>query len=207
MYTTAVPKIERFHCVRFVSLAGLFACSAVSIVGSASAQTCKVKFQVVYLDRLNNLNQGIPDASKKDVEKRLSKIGDVCYAGDGNSGDLVMFIHTSPATFHGTRVHTDTSTASAAAASGDSAAAAAASSSSSVAIPYSVDYSIFVLDVELPLPENKFIVLHTVDQSGLYHTLYGVGYGKGKHPIPNAIEAAAHWIHDDYLEGGSHAKW
>jgi hypothetical protein len=45
-------------------------------------QDCKVTFAVVYLDRLNNTNNGIPAKSVKDVEKRLSKYGDVCYAGD-----------------------------------------------------------------------------------------------------------------------------
>jgi hypothetical protein len=169
---------------------------------------CKVKVQVAYLDRLNNMNLGIPKESRKDVEKRLSKFGDVCYAGEGNPGDLVLFIHTSPATYHGHRVYTNTSNASAAAVGSDGAAAAAASSTTTTtAIPYSVDYSVFILDVELPLPDDKFKILHTVDQKGLYNTIYGIGYGKGKHPIPNAIEAAAKWIHEDYQGTGLKTKW
>ena len=59
----------------------------------------------------------------------------------------------------------------------------------------------------MPMPDDKFKILHTVDQKGLYNTIYGIGYGKGKHPIPNAIEAAAKWIHDDYLGSGAQKKW
>lgn len=40
-----------------------------------------------------------------------------------------------------------------------------------------------------------------------YHTIYGIGYGKGKHPIPNVIEAGAQWLHDSYIGGGSTQKW
>jgi len=53
-------------------------------------QDCKVTFAVVYLDRLNNTNNGIPLKHVKDVEKKLSKYGDVCYAGD-KKADLLFF--------------------------------------------------------------------------------------------------------------------
>ena len=194
--------------MRRVILCAFLACSTLAFGSPKPAPNCKIKIQVVYLDRLDNLNQGIPKKSQNDVEKRLSKFGDVCYAGDGNQGDLVMFIHTSPATYHGYHVYNNSSNASAAAVNNDgSGAAAAASSTSTTAVPYSVDYSVFILDIELPLPDNKFQVLHTVDQKGLYNKIYGIGYGKGKHPIPNAIEAAAQWIHDVYLGSPSQSKW
>ena len=111
-------------------------------------QDCKVTFGVVYLDRLNNTNNGIPQKNVKDVEKKLSQFGDVCYAGD-KKPDLVFFIHTTPAVYHGTHVYTNNSTSAAAVtdAAGNS-AAAAASSSSTTAVPYSVDYSVFILDIE-----------------------------------------------------------
>jgi hypothetical protein len=193
--------------MRFVPICVLLVLCPLAFGAPKSVPICKVKIQVAYLDRLNNMNLGIPKDSQKDVEKRLSKFGDVCYAGDGNPGDLVMFIHTSPATYQGHHVYTNTSNSAAAAASDGSAAAAAASSTSTTVVPYSVDYSVFILDIELPLPDNKFRILHTVDQKGLYNTIYGIGYGKGKHPIPNAIEAAAKWIHDEYLGSGSQSKW
>jgi hypothetical protein len=147
---------------------------------------------------LNNLNIGLSPNVLKDIQKTLAKVGDICYVGD-RPGDLVLFIHTTPATYHGTHVYTDTSSSAAAATSGDgSAAAAAASSSSSVAVPYDVDYSVFILDIELPGPNGTFKVIRTFDQKGLYRTIYGIGYGKGKHPIPNVIEAAVGWLHSDF---------
>lgn len=194
--------LKQLVCMYVLALVG-----SRMIAETKPAPPCKVTFQVAYLDRLNNLNPGIPAKSRKDIDKRLSKLGDVCYAGDGQAGDLVMFIHTSPATYHGHRVYTNTSSTSAAAASGDNAAASAATNTSTTAVPYSVDYSVFILDIELPMPEDKFKVLHTVDQKGLYNTIYGIGYGKGKHPIPNAIDAAAQWIHDVYLANNSQTKW
>jgi hypothetical protein len=156
------------------------------------------------------MNVGIPKSSLKDIENRMSKYGDVCYVGDKEkSGDLVFFIHTTPAVYHGTRVYTNNNSSSAAATGGDgSAAAAAASSSTTTAVPYDVDYSVFILDIEKQQPDGSFKVLYTFDQKGLYHTIYGIGYGKGKHPIPNVIEAGAKWLHEEYL--GSKAtsdKW
>ncbi len=163
------------------------------------AQDCKVTFAVVYLDRLNNTNNGIPAKSVKDVEKRLSKYGDVCYAGD-KKADLIFFIHTTPAVYHGTHVYTDTSTSSAAATDGNgNSAAAAASSSSTTVVPYTMDYSVFILDIESQQPDGSYRIVRTLDQRGLYHTIYGIGYGKGKHPIINVIDAAAQWLHDNNL--------
>lgn len=162
-------------------------------------QDCKVTFSVVYLDRLNNTNNGIPKNSLKDVEKKLSAYGDVCYAGEKRA-DLVFFIHTTPAIYHGTHVYTNNSTSAAAVTDGNgNAAAAAASSSSTIAVPYSVDYSVFLLDIETQQPDGSFRIVRTLDQKGLYHTIYGIGYGKGKHPIANVIDAGARWLHENNL--------
>jgi hypothetical protein len=60
-----------------------------------------------------------------------------------------------------------------------------------------VDYSVFLLDIMVPNQDGsdkEFRVLRTFDQQALYNTMYGIGYGKGKHPIPNVIEAAAFGI-------------
>lgn len=78
-------------------------------------------------------------------------------------------------------------------------AAAAASSSSTTAVPYSVDYSVFILDIESPQPDGSYKILRTLDQKGLYNTMYGIGYGKGKHPIPNLIDEGAKWLHENNL--------
>lgn len=80
---------------------------------SNPVQDCKITFAVVYLDRLNNTNNGIPQKSLKDVEKKLGQYGDVCYAYD-KKPDLVFFIHTTPAVYHGTRVYTSNSSSAAA---------------------------------------------------------------------------------------------
>ncbi len=170
-------------------------------------QLCKVTFSVAYLDRLNNINNGIPEANLKDIQKKLSDFGDVCYA-TGKKADLIFFIHTTPAVYHGTHVYTNNSSSAAAATSDDgSAAAAAASSSSTTAVPYTVDYSVYILDIEIPQQDGTFKILRTLDQKGLYHTIYGIGYGKGKHPIPNVILAGAGWLHDDYLGNKPSGKW
>jgi hypothetical protein len=162
-------------------------------------QDCKATFAVVYLDRLNNTNNGIPAKSLKDVEKKLSKYGDVCYAGD-KKPDLIFFIHTTPAVYHGTHVYTDNSTSAAAATDGNgNSAAAAASSSSTTVVPYTVDYSVFILDIESPQPDGTYKILRTLDQKGLYNRIYGIGYGKGKHPIINVIDAGAQWLHENNL--------
>jgi hypothetical protein len=47
--------------------------------------------------------------------------------------------------------------------------------------------------------ERTFTTLHTFDQKGLYHTMYGIGYGKGKNPIVSVIDQAAKWLHENNL--------
>jgi hypothetical protein len=182
-----------------LSILAFLLASTSALCHEKPVRDCKVTFAVVYLDRLNNTNNGIPAKNVKDVEKKLSNYGDVCYAGD-KKADLVFFIHTTPAVYHGTRVYTDNSTSTAAVtdANGNS-AAAAASSSSTTAVPYAVDYSVFILDIESPQPDGSYKILRTLDQKGLYRTMYGIGYGKGKHPIPNLIDEGAKWLHENNL--------
>src|SRR5205814_4560673 len=104
-----------------------------------------------------------------------------CYSANKNA-DLVFFIHTTPAVYHGTRVYTNNSTSAAAATDGNgNSAGAAASSSSTTAIPYSVDYSVFLLDIERQQPDGSFRILRTRDQQDLNTPLYGPEYGKRKH--------------------------
>jgi hypothetical protein len=182
-----------------VSIFAFASVSTAALCHEKPVQDCKVTFAVVYLDRLNNTNNGIPSKSAKDVEKKLSKYGDVCYAGD-KKADLLFFIHTTPAVYHGARVYTNNSTSAAAVTDGQgNAAAAAASSSSTTAVPYSVDYSVFILDIETRQPDGAYRILRTLDQKGLYNTMYGIGYGTGKHPITNVIDAGAKWLHENNL--------
>jgi len=183
----------------FVVLFALIIGATPAFCHSKPVQDCKVTFSVVYLDRLNNTNNGISPKNTKEVEKKLSKYGDVCYLGD-KKADLVFFIHTTPAVYHGAHVYTNNSTSAAAATSNNgSAAAAASSSSSTTAVPYSVDYSVFLLDIEKQESDGTFRILRTLDQKGFYSTIYGIGYGKGKHPITNVIDAGAKWLHENNL--------
>jgi hypothetical protein len=202
-------SVARSHPVIFRQIASVCLFAALGATALASTKPdpgCKITFSVAYLDRLNNLNQGIPAANLKDIEKKLSKLGDVCYGGD-QEADLVFFIHTTPAVYHGTHIYTnDTSSAATVVDSSGNGAAAAASSSSTTAVPYSVDYSVFILDIEAPNPDGTFKILRTLDQKGLYNTIYGIGYGKGKHPHPNVIMAGAQWLHADYLGKQSNNK-
>jgi len=191
-----------------VCLSAVLSLTTIAAIASPKPiPTCSVTFSVAYLDRLNNLTTSIPAANLKDIEKRLGQYGDVCYAED-RKADLVFFIHTTPAVYHGAHVYTNNSSSTAAVADGNgSAAAAAASSSSTTAVPYSVDYSVFILDIDVPQSDGTFKIVHTVDQKGLYHTIYGIGYGKGKHPLPNVIDAGAKWVHEDFIGKRSAAKW
>src|ERR1700687_621547 len=95
-----------------VSVFALALTATTALCNNKPAQDCKVTFGVVYLDRLNNTNNGIPQKNVKDIEKKLSKFGDVCYAED-KKPDLIFFIHTTPAVYHGTHVYTDNSTSAA----------------------------------------------------------------------------------------------
>jgi hypothetical protein len=47
--------------------------------------------------------------------------------------------------------------------------------------------------------ERTFTTLHTFDQKGLYHTMYGIGYGKRKNPMVSVIDQAAKWLHENNL--------
>jgi hypothetical protein len=75
---------------------------------------------------------------------------------------------------------------------------------------------VFILNILVPhtkegSTEKTFTTLHTFDQKGLYNTMYGIGYGKGKNPVVNVVDAAAKWLHENnrqvaLLRGVVHAK-
>jgi hypothetical protein len=176
-------------------------------------QTCKAKFAFVYIDRLNNTNRGIQGKSLKDVQNKVSKYGDVCYTDNESAADFVFFVHTKPAVYHGvrtySRTHTDSNPVNGTITdqNGDTSTVSGTidtTTTTTSTVPYEVDYSVFFLDIMVPYTkdgstETSYRVLRTFDQKGLYNTLYGIGYGKGKHPIPNVINAAAKWLHENNL--------
>lgn len=200
-----------------LSLFLLIAVATPTYANKKPEQTCKVKFAFVYIDRLNNTNRGIQGKSLRDVEKKLSKYGDVCYTDNEGAADFVFFVHTKPAVYHGvhtyssTSSHTDTNpvngtitdqNGNTSTVSGTIDTTTTTTSTSTV--PYEVDYSVFYLDIMVPYTKDgsaevSYKVVRTFDQKGLYNTMYGIGYGKGKHPIPNVIDAAAKWLHENNL--------
>jgi len=94
-----------------LSLLLVLAAAVPTLANKKPVQDCKVSFAFVDVDRLNNTNRGIhKPKSLKDVQKKLSKYGDVCYTDDESAADYVFFVHTKPAVYHG--VHTYSSTSS-----------------------------------------------------------------------------------------------
>jgi hypothetical protein len=176
-------------------------------------QNCKVTFAFVYVDRLDNNYRGLQGKQLDDVQKKLSNYGDVCYTADEAAADYVFFIHTKPAVYHGVRTTSNTSTQTNPLSgtitdqNGNTSTVngtAETTTTTTSSVPYEVDYSVFLLNIIVPhakegSTERTFTTLHTFDQKGLYHTIYGIGYGKGKNPIVSVIDQAAKWLHENNL--------
>src|SRR6266436_1551014 len=200
-----------------LSLLLVLAAAVPTLANKKPVQDCKVSFAFVYVDRLNNTNRGIQGKSLKDVQKKLSKYGDVCYTDNESAADFVFFVHTKPAVYHGvhryssTSSHTDSNPVSGTITDQEGNTSTISgtvdtttTTTSTSTVPYEVDYSVFYLDILVPYTkegstEASYRVLRTFDQKGLYNTMYGIGYGKGKHPIPNVIDAAGKWLHENNL--------
>ena len=182
-------------------------------------QDCKVGFAFVYIDRLDNTYRGIRGKQLSEVQKKLSKYGDVCYTENEEAADFVFFVHTKPAVYHGvqttssTSTHTDSTPISGTITDENGNRSringtvdTTTTTTSSSSVPYEVDYSVFILDI-LSIQHKwmdgavkpVFTRIHTFDQKGLYNTIYGIGYGKGKNPIVNVIDSAAKWLHENNL--------
>ena len=72
---------------------------AMSVPASAKRpeQTCRVTFGFAYTDRLDNNYRGIQGKQLKEVQKKLSKYGDVCYTADDEHADyILMFTQSQP---------------------------------------------------------------------------------------------------------------
>jgi hypothetical protein len=176
-------------------------------------QDCKVRFAVVYVDRLDNINHGLKGKQLEDVQQKVSNYSDVCYTADETAAEYVFFIHTKPAVYHGVQTTSNTSTESNPVSgtitdqSGNTSTISGTvdtTTTTTSSVPYEVDYSVFILTILIPhlkegSTERTFTTLRTFDQKGLYHTMYGIGYGKRKNPVVNVIDAAAKWLHEDNL--------
>lgn len=180
-------------------------------------QTCKVTFGFAYTDRLDNDYKGIQGKQLKQVKDKLRKYGDVCYTDDSDHADYIFYVHTKPAVYHGvdtstrTETHTDTSPISGTIRDQDGNTSTVSGTvdtttrtTTTTSTPYEVNYSVFILDIMIPHRDEgsekwTYTRLHTFDQKGLYDRIYGIGYGKGKNPIVNVIDAAAKWLHENNL--------
>jgi hypothetical protein len=200
-----------------LSLLLALAAAAPTLANKKPVQDCKVSFAFVYVDRLDNTYRGIQDKQLKDVQKKLSKYGDVCYTADETAADYVFFVHTKPAVYHGVRTTSDTSrhtesnpvNGTITDQNGDTSTMSGTvdtttTTTTTSSVPYEVDYTVFILNIMAPhlkegSTERTFTTLHTFDQKSLHNTIYGIGYGKGKKPIINVIDAAAKWLHENNL--------
>jgi hypothetical protein len=180
-------------------------------------ETCNVNFAFVYIDHLDNTYRGLQGKELKQVQHKLTNYGDVCYTPDESKAEYIFFVHTRPAVYHGvhtsseTNTHTDSNPVSGTVTDENGNVSTingtvdtTTRTTTTTSTPYELDYSVFILDILVPhqqrgSAERTFVRLHTFDQKGLYHTLYGIGYGKGKHPIVNVIDTAAKWLHENNL--------
>jgi len=192
-----------------VALAGSVPASA----NKQPVQTCTVRFAFVYVDRLGNVyRELVPGNEPKEIQKKmaeaqqkLNKYQDVCYTAEETAADYVFFVHTTPAVYHGVRTTSDTSSnpldGTIIDQSGNtSTVSGTVRNTTTSSIPYEVDYSVFTLSILIPhlaagSTEWTYTTLRTFEQKGLYRTFYGIGFGKGKNPIVNVIDAAAKWLH------------
>jgi hypothetical protein len=172
---------------------------------------CATTYSVVQQDSLGNVQQGLAkpkniEWADKDLEK---KYPDVCYSAPARSVKTVFVITVTTATYHGTRVETNTQTTPTSGTVSDSEGNTATyegtqTSTSSTAVPYSFDYGVYSLTVETFGTDGKPVARHRFQQKGIYHTMYGVPLGgRGHHPTRALIEDAVKWIHEGGLEDAS----
>jgi hypothetical protein len=186
------------------------------VLAKKPEQTCKVTFGLECTDSLGNDLREIHEKKHlKQVQSKLNKYGDVCYTDDHLNADYIFYVHTKPATYHGVRTfsntetHTDTAPMSGTIRDEDGntshvSGTADTTTRTTTSTPYEVDYDIFILDIMVPhqtegSTERAYTRLRTFAQSGLYNTIYGIGFGKRKNPIVNVIDAAAKWLHENNL--------
>jgi hypothetical protein len=170
---------------------------------------CATTYSVIEEDKLGNVQQGISNPKNlKWADKNLQKkYPDVCYVAPAPSVKTVFVITVAPATYHGTRVETDTSTTPTSGTVSDTSGQQTGTyegtqtTTSSTAVPYSFEYGKFLLTIETYGSDGKPVVRRRFLQNGIYRTMYGVPLGgRGHHPAKALIEDAVKWIHSGGLE-------
>jgi hypothetical protein len=173
---------------------------------------CATTYSVVQQDTLGNVQQGLTNPKNLkwvdgDLEK---KYPDVCYVAPDRSAKTLFVITVMPATYHETRVETDTQTTPTSGTVTDTDGNTATyqgtqTTTSSTAVPYSFEYGKYMLTVETFGDDGKPVVRRKFQQNGIYHTYAGIPLGgRGHHPAKALIEDAVKWIHvgglDDPLQ-------
>jgi hypothetical protein len=180
---------------------------------------CATVYTVIQQDTLGNVEQGLRDPKNvKWADKKLEKkYPDVCYALPDQKVKTVFVITVTPATYHGTRVLTDTTTNETPTSGtvtdttpgsdtygqqvGTYEGTQTTTSTSSTAVPYSFEYGKYMLTIETFGDDGKPVVRRRFAQNGIYHTMYGIPLGgRGHHPAKALIEDAVKWIHAGGLE-------
>lgn len=186
----------------------------ISLVTSAKSKDngrplCATTYSVIQEDKLGNVQQGLSNPKNvkwadKDLEK---KYPDVCYAAPDPSVKTVFVITVRPATYHGTRVETDTNTEPTSGTINDNGGQKVGTyegtetSTSTTAVPYSFEYGRLMLTIETFGEDGKPVVRRRFQQNSIYRTMYGVPLGgRGHHPAKALIEDAVKWIHSGGLE-------
>lgn len=190
-------------------LAALLILSPAAFAKDNGRGPCATVYSVISQDALGNVQQGLSNSKSlkwadKDLEK---KYPDVCYAAPDQSVKTVLVITVTPATYHGTRVETETQTSPTSGTISDNSGEQVGSyegtqtTTTSTAVPYSFEYGRYVLTVETLGDDGKPIVRHRFQQNGIYRTMYGIPLGgRGHHPAKALIEDAVKWIHAGGLQ-------
>lgn len=157
-----------------------------------------------------------PKKALKDAQDWLKKMAkkypDVCYVSANEQETIEFVILTNRAVYHGTSVQTYSSPTSSTStttgtltddegnsASIDAQTETTGTTSSSVGVPYETPYNVLTLTVERKRPDGHFEPLRRFQMSSLHPVIYGISFGKGKHPIANVMEEAIKWIHEGGL--------
>lgn len=188
-----------------VSLCFLGGISGYSASAAAKTPHSCIRFSVLTQDALKNVKMGLSPKDQKWFRKKVEKkYPSVCYAPPSPGLPLVFVVIVTPATYHGTRIVTDTEThdnpvngtiTDDAGNTADVSGTEQSTTTSRTAVPYSFDYGIFTLSVEQQRKDGSFVVLRRFQQKGIYHTMYGIPLGgKGHHPFHAVIQEAAEWI-------------
>lgn len=178
-----------------------------------SPSPCKVTFDVVTKDDLNNYKQGLsPKAHEWFQKKMRKKYPDICYSQD--AVPIVLFFSAKPATYHGVHTYSTTTTQSNPVQGtvtdttpgsptygqevGQVSGSIDTTSTTEHAVPYDVDYDMLFVSIEEAQSDGTWKVRHNFSGKTLHPTLYGF-CTRNCHPTYALIEDAVRWLHEGGL--------